>query len=584
MKENKTRPGKKAFFLQGFVLCILAVIFQFCSASGDEAANLSFRYVGHAKSLDKKVAVYEKAILSSDKITFLEPEEECLILGKEKDFWRIFCHDRMGYVPVRAVRDYAEQQPQGAIPEKLCDTVSVVKPATSREDTHLKLQGNLTSDQPMDVIQFFLWDERQFNVEKVYTLVLDEPSLGVDMENYPRLLALKDIKGGRKTLVAEGISGTDHTVLFRCPVYARGRSKPLPNVNWQCKGLPWSVNDDEVTTAWTPLEWRKTLTFTVAPEAKATLMTLEWRDIPDQCIVETLDENENLLSRQTLHNGFYEDSVELKPGVRTISITPTGAKPDLATVRLYAEPYSRHDVHQWEPTPKKLDLLVISAHQDDEFLFLGGTIPAYAAREDVSMGVLYMVNCGRARMREALDGLWAAGLRKYPLCLNLPDSNSMLLRAARLYWEPHKAVERFISLIRQYKPEVIVVQDFRGEYGNGEHRATAAMAAEAVEIAADPEQYPESARMYGTWQIKKLYVHLWAENQIRMDWDQPALDESGIVTPMFLATEAFDRHWSQAASFSLEQEGREFDNTLFGLYYSAAGPDILKNDFLENIK
>ena len=78
-------------------------------------------------------------------------------------------------------------------------------------------------------------------------------------------------------------------------------------------------------------------------------------------------------------------------------------------------------------------------------------------------------------------------------------------------------------------------------------------------------------------------MHLYAQNQIQMDWNQP-LDESGVITPMFLAREAFDRHRSQTALYSMSSDGKRFDNSLFGLYYSSVGEDVEKNDFMENIR
>ena len=226
---------------------------------------------------------------------------------------------------------------------------------------------------------------------------------------------------------------------------------------------------------------------------------------------------------------------------------------------------------------------MVSTHQDDEFLFLGGTIPYYAAREDVSMAVLYTTNCGRMRYGEALDALWTAGLTKHPLFLGMPDSFTHELSQAKGLWKKHRPLEKLIGVIRQYRPEVIVVQDFRGEYGNGLHKLTAALTAEAVEKAADSSVAPESAAEYGPWQVKKLYVHLYEENQIRMDWDKP-LGEDGIITPMFLAREAYDRNRSQTALYTMDSDGKRFDNTLFGLYYTAVGPDVQKDDFLENIR
>ncbi|MBQ2699753.1 MAG: hypothetical protein IJF65_01210, partial [Clostridia bacterium] len=61
-------------------------------------------------------------------------------------------------------------------------------------------------------------------------------------------------------------------------------------------------------------------------------------------------------------------------------------------------------------------------------------------------------------------------------------------------------------------------------------------------------------------------------------------DDSGVITPMFLAWEGYDKSKSQLAAFSMERDGAKYDNTLFGLYWSSVGPDIKKNDFMENIR
>ena len=110
------------------------------------------------------------------------------------------------------------------------------------------------------------------------------------------------------------------------------------------------------------------------------------------------------------------------------------------------------------------------------------------------------------------------------------------------------------------------------------------MAAEAIALAADPNYDPQSVETYGVWQIKKAYVHLYEKNQIRMDWDQVVEEDDPTVTAMFLAKEAYDKHRSQRSAFSMEHHGKLYDNTLFGLYYTAVGPDVEKNDFLENVK
>ena len=129
---------------------------------------------------------------------------------------------------------------------------------------------------------------------------------------------------------------------------------------------------------------------------------------------------------------------------------------------------------------------------------------------------------------------------------------------------------------------MIVTQDFNGEYGHGQHKATVSMTAAGVALAADPNYDPESVQLYGTWQVKKLYIHCYKENVVVMDWNRP-LDETGVITPLFLTKEAYDKHRTQQAYFSIQKSDKEYDNSRFGLYFTAVGPDEQKNDFLEHI-
>ena len=564
-----------------FLTAILVLLLCIGSARG-ETESLCFQQTGTVTKGKTAVPVYAQADATSEPIAQMNPGDSAPVLGERDGFYRISVQGQIGYITQKRIQVTSEQV-STPWPEKLCDTLSLQSAIPARSETFLILEGTITADRPLDTLLFYIWDERQFQVEWVTMSTLQEPSGLIPMDQFPRVLPLRELAGGRKTLVIEGISGREIFVLYRSPLYVCGRSKELPNVNQWTAGLPAEVRDSDVKTAWRPRAKVPAVEFTVAAEAEAVIMTLEWLEIPESCTVETRSGDGRLLSRTELTHKFYADCVDLDPEVRKITVTPVGEKAALATVRLYAEPYSRHVIQRWEPVPEKLDFLIISTHQDDEFLFFGGTIPYYAAQEDVSTAVLYMANCNRNRYREALDALWTAGLKHHPIFLGLKDSSSMELHDAEVLWNRHNPLGMLIRVIRQYRPEVILVQDFQGEYGNAEHRLTARLTAEAVEKAAIAAEEPDSAEAYGTWQVKKLYAHLYGENQIRMDWNQP-MDESGVITPLFLAKEAFDRDLSQTVLFSMDYHGERFDNTLFGLVFSTVGEDEEKNDFLENIK
>ena len=566
------------------LICLaLFLLFLASGAMAEELSGLCFRHTGVAGNIRGGVPVLSGPASGAVESFRMEPGDTCRILGESGSYYRIEKDGAEGYVGKRLLSLRPEASPE-TLREAPCATVSLVEPVPSRQDTHLVLQGTLTADVPMDTLFFYVWDERLFTVEYARMISLDEPSRSVEMENYPDLLPMKGMEGGRKTLVIEAASGTDLYVLYRTPAYVPGKSTELPHVTRLCGGIPISLLDTDLDTAWTARPSAPSLEFTVPEEAQAVILTLEWKVPPDSFTVEMMDEEGRLLSRTERDGGFYADCLDLSPDVRRVIVTPAGEKAALATLRVYAEPYPRHVIQRWEKLPDKIDLLIVFPHQDDEFLFYGGAIPAYAAREDVTTAVLYMVFCNRLRYREALDALWSAGLKYHPVFLELKEGLFATVKEARGVWDRQDPppLIRLVRAIRRYRPEVILCPDFNGEYGNPQHILTAELTAAAVEQAAREDVDPESAAQYGVWQVKKLYVHLYAENQIHMDWNTP-MDDTGVITPMFLAKEAFDRNLSQVSSYTMEWAGEEYDNTLFGLYFSLVGPDEEGNDFMEHI-
>ena len=122
----------------------------------------------------------------------------------------------------------------------------------------------------------------------------------------------------------------------------------------------------------------------------------------------------------------------------------------------------------------------------------------------------------------------------------------------------------------------MVTHDFNGEYGHGAHRFTASLVDEAVLAAADPSRYPESAEQYGAWSVKKLYIHLYGKNQIRLNYAKPlaAFENKNAAE---VAMHGYLAHVSQRKNqdkrFRLAISGEKWDSSLFGLRYSTVGYD-----------
>lgn len=272
----------------------------------------------------------------------------------------------------------------------------------------------------------------------------------------------------------------------------------------------------------------------------------------------------------------------LLPQTKYIQLKMTRTDQKISNLRVYSAGTLPRDVQLWQPPVEKADIMLVSAHQDDELIFMGGTIPYYDTALKKPMVVVYMANCNRHRRGEALNALWKMGVKHYPEFINLQDEKVGSLNAAIELWGgKDNILKLLVQRIRRYKPEVIVTHDLDGEYGHNQHKATAHAMMAAIEAAADPAQYPESAEVYGAWQVKKLYHHLYKENQIMMDWETP-MDALNGYTPLKVAKIGFKEHASQTQYYVIKSHGT-YDNAKFGLYYSAVGADVAKDDFLENI-
>ena len=78
------------------------------------------------------------------------------------------------------------------------------------------------------------------------------------------------------------------------------------------------------------------------------------------------------------------------------------------------------------------------------------------------------------------------------------------------------------------------------------------------------------------------YLHLYRENALTLDWRQPLSAFDG-QTAFDVAKAAFDCHKSQKSNGLIVQDWGPYANNVFGLYYSAVGPDEQGNDLFEHI-
>lgn len=277
---------------------------------------------------------------------------------------------------------------------------------------------------------------------------------------------------------------------------------------------------------------------------------------------------------------------QLPEGAQEVVVRPqgNGNRLILAEAHVFGEGEAPDWVQQWQPPLEKADLLVISAHPDDEILFMGGTIPYYAGERGLAVQVAYLVPATPYRKLELLDGLWVCGERNYPDLGSFPDRFSTSLRG--MYqeegWSRDRVLRHVTGLFRRYQPEVVVTHDVNGEYGHGAHKVAADAAQTCVALAADASWQHPKLEEKEPWQVKKLYLHLYEEGALRMDWRQP-LTAFGGKTAFDIAEEAFACHISQQHTDYRVEDFGPYDNAKFGLAFTAVGEDVEKNDFFEHL-
>lgn len=309
-------------------------------------------------------------------------------------------------------------------------------------------------------------------------------------------------------------------------------------------------------------------------------LKLQFYERPSACRVEAW--RDGAWTELAEAGAYLSEWVALPEGTVKVRLTNLSkGRMYLAELTVYGEGDKPADAPVWQALDKA-DLMLVVAHPDDELLWFGGLLPTYAGQRRLAVQVVYVVPTTPNRRLELLDGLWHCGVTAYPAFVGMRDARANTLQGQYKLWNKNKLFETMTELVRKYRPEVLVTQDFGGEYGHGAHRATADAAVKAAEYAALGKKYPKSAKAYGTWQVRKIYVHLYEENQLRLDWRAP-LSAFGGKDGFTVTEEALACHVSQVKHGWALEEGGDNDNSLFGLYFTTVGEDIHGDDLMENI-
>ena len=338
------------------------------------------------------------------------------------------------------------------------------------------------------------------------------------------------------------------------------------------------IRDDDLsqTFSYFPYEQIR-LTWEKAPK-KAVYLCIQWGTPPERVRIRQLDENGALLS-DAYADPVYDGVIPLTENTAAVTVTAGPEGMEFARIALFSEGTLPAPFFPWKDTPKGMDYLIVSTHPDDDVLFMGGIIPTYGAEQGYVGTVAYVTIPSRKRVNEASLCAWEMGTQYRPVFLGFSDIGQPVKDNYLNRFLPETVTLALVRMLREYRPLVVFSHDMNGEYGHWQHKIVSASVLEACRLSADPEYDPLSYAEFGTWEVKKSYLHLYEENLLIMDISTP-LESRGGRTALEVALDAFKLHKSQQnGRHEVEDENGKYAMNRFGMAYGTveAGNDVFDN-------
>lgn len=183
---------------------------------------------------------------------------------------------------------------------------------------------------------------------------------------------------------------------------------------------------------------------------------------------------------------------------------------------------------------RRLTLMAVHAHPDDEVITTGGvlaraasegkrTVLVCATRGEV--GQIVDPELDRPDVRERLGEVREEELRRACEILGVQDLYFLDYHDSGMAGtpenedprafanaDPKEAAGRLVAIMRRTRPDVVITYDAKGGYGHPDHIATHRATIDAFHAAGDPEQYPEAG---APWRPRKLYYVGWPRSEMR---------------------------------------------------------------------
>jgi LmbE family N-acetylglucosaminyl deacetylase len=151
------------------------------------------------------------------------------------------------------------------------------------------------------------------------------------------------------------------------------------------------------------------------------------------------------------------------------------------------------------------------------------------------------------------------------------------------FWNKDSILKDMVLIIRRFKPDVIICRfPTTGEGGHGHHTASAILALEAFDAAANPKRFPEQLQELQVWQSKRIFWNTFNFGGTNTTAPDQLQTDVGLYNPLLgknygeIAAESRTCHKSQGFGTS-RQRGSNIE------YFKLLKGDAVKTDVFEGI-
>ena len=218
-------------------------------------------------------------------------------------------------------------------------------------------------------------------------------------------------------------------------------------------------------------------------------------------------------------------------------------------------------------TEKDITIMAVHAHPDDEVVFTGGTLALYRDRGVRTVlvtatggeeGEIHDPDLNAEEARPQLREIRLGELRRGIEILKISDLELLGYRDSGMEGtepnqrpdnfhnaDPEEATCKLVTLVRRYRPQILITYDEFGAYGHPDHIACNKITHAAYDKAGDLSYHPELGE---PWEPLKLYYTHWNEEGFKKAYEM--YQERGLKWP-------FNREEEEKKDEDPQHEGLE---------------------------